>query len=147
MFILLLPSATQLRQGFVFTAVCDSVHWGGMYGRGMHDRGSCMAGGHVWQEACMLGDMYGRGVCMAGGMQGRGHVWQGASMTGDHAWQGGMYGKGMRGGEGGMRGRRDGQCSRRYASYWNAFMFRYLIILWYAEDLIEIVVCCLIFSN
>ena len=44
---------------------------GGMHGRGcawqggdMHGReGTCMAGGHVMQGACM----HGRGVCMAGG--------------------------------------------------------------------------------
>ena len=36
------------------------------------------------------------------------------------AWRRGMHGKGVCGG-GGMRGRRDGHCSGRYASYWNAF--------------------------
>ena len=32
--------------------------------------------------------MHGRGTCMAGCMHGRGHVWQ------RHAWQGGMHGSG-----------------------------------------------------
>ena len=43
-----------------------------------------------------------------------------------HAWQGGMQGKGSIGGsvEEGVHGRRDGYCSGRYASYWNAFLFR-----------------------
>ena len=40
------------------------------------------------------------GIC-GGGMHGGGHVLQGACMVG---------------------GMRDGHCSRRYASYWNAFM-------------------------
>ena len=64
-----------------------------------------MAGRHAWQEGawqgvCMAGDMRGRGACMAGGMHG----------GGGHAWQGGVH------------GRRDGHCSDRYASYWNAFL-------------------------
>ena len=53
----------------------------------------------------MAGGMHGRGACMEGGMCDRG-----ACMTG------GMHG-------GGMYGRRDGHCSRQYASYWNAFLF------------------------
>ena len=34
---------TKLREGDVFTPVCDSVHRGSM-----HDRGACMAGEYVW---------------------------------------------------------------------------------------------------
>ena len=34
-----------------------------------------------------------------------------------HAWQGGACVTG------GVHGRRDGHCSRRYTSYWNAFLF------------------------
>ena len=50
---------------------------------------------------------------MAGvSVHGRGHVWQGVCMAG------GMHGRGVC-----MRGRRDGHCSGRYASYWNAFLF------------------------
>ena len=71
----------------------------------MHGRG----GG-----ACVVGGMHGRGVCMVGhaacmvggGMCGGGHVRQ----------------RGVHGG-GGVRGRRDGHYSGRYASYWNAFLF------------------------
>ena len=75
--------------------------------------------------ACMAkGDVHGKeGACMAkgGGMHGEGSMhgkvggaWQkGASMT-----KGSVHGRG----EGGMRGRRDSHCSRRYASYWNAFL-------------------------
>ena len=62
--------------------------------------------------------MYGRGVCMAGGM----HVWQGCVHGMGHAWQGGVRGKG-----GGMRGRRDGHCSGRYAYYWNTFLFHCIL--------------------
>ena len=51
-------------------------------------------------------DGKGWGVCGEGGM----HSKRG------HAWQRGAYSAG------GMRGRRDGQCSGRYASYWNAFL-------------------------
>ena len=58
------------------------------------------------------GGVRGRGVCMVGGMHGRGgHVWQGGCMVGE-----GMCGKG------GMCGRKNGNCSGRYASYWNAFL-------------------------
>ena len=31
-------------------------------------------------------------------------------------------------GGGGVRGRREGHCSGRYASYWNAFLFNILLI-------------------
>ena len=65
-------------------------------------------GGRAW-GACMAGDVhgggvYGRGVCMV-----RGHAWQGVA-----------------GIAGGMHGRKDGHCSSRYASYWNAFMFAFM---------------------
>ena len=49
-------------------------------------------------------------VC-CGGMHGRGCAWQG------HVWQGMCVV-----GRGGVCGRRDGHCSRQYASYWNAFL-------------------------
>ena len=55
---------TKLREGNVFTPVCQSVH-----------RGACMQGACV-VGACMAGDMHGR--CMAGGAWG--HAWWG------HAW-------------------------------------------------------------
>ena len=63
-------------------------------------RGGCTAGLGMWQGACMVegawqGGVYGRWACMVGGVHGKG---------------------------GGVRGRRDGHCSGRYASYWNAFL-------------------------
>ena len=48
------------------------------------------------------GDMCGGGACMAGGMHDQSYAWPGG---------------------GGVRGRRDGHCRGRYASYWNAFLF------------------------
>ena len=42
-------------------------------------------------------------------------------MAGGHAWQGGMHGRGSCL-TGGVCGRRDGHCSGRHASYWNAFL-------------------------
>ena len=45
------------------------------------------------------GHMHGRGACMAGGY-----------VLGGRAWWGGM------------RARKNGNCSGRYASYWNAFL-------------------------
>ena len=66
----------------------------------------------AWQGgACVAG-----GVCMAGGVC----VAEGGScVAGGYAWQegGAMHG-------GGMHGRRNGHCSGRYASYWNAFLLR-----------------------
>ena len=61
---------------------------------GVHGGG----GGHA---ACMAGDMHGGGACMAGRL-----VWQGVCMVGGR----------------GVHGRRDGHCSGRYTSYWNAFL-------------------------
>ena len=71
-----LSPATKLRQGNIFTSVCQefcgggSVVGGGACMAGTGTGGACMAGGHVWQ----------RGVCMVGGMYGSGH-------GGGHVWQ------------------------------------------------------------
>ena len=46
------------------------------------------------------GDAWQGVVCMVVGVRGRGCAWQGSC----------------------MRGRRDGHCSERYASYWNDFL-------------------------
>ena len=73
---------------------------GGVHGRvcmGACVAGVCMAGacvaGVCMAGACMAGGVCGRGVCMAWG----------------HEWQG-------------VRARRNGHCSGRYTSYWNAFL-------------------------
>ena len=59
-----------------------------------------------------------------------GNVFTGVCLsTEQHAWQGACVARGRRAWQvgacvaGGMRGRRDGHCSRRYASYWNAFLY------------------------
>ena len=51
----LLPPATKLRQGNVFTPVSHSVHGGGMHGGGacVAGEGMCGSGGHAWQGACV----------------------------------------------------------------------------------------------
>ena len=65
---------------------------------------------------------------MAGGMHGGVHAWWGMHSRGC-VWLGGMHGGGIHGRGcacmhvGGVNGRRDGHCSRWYASYWNAFLF------------------------
>ena len=107
----------------MFSQACvkNSVHRGDVCGRG-----------DVWQGMAYMA----RATCMAGdGMHGRGwHVWQGGMHSkGWHAWQGmaciagGMHGRGWQGGMHGRRvfvtgsvhRRRDGHCSRWYASYCN----------------------------
>ena len=67
--------------------------------RGLHGRGgACMVGG----GACMVGE---------------GHAWLGVCMA-----EGMLGGRGLCG-SGGVRVRRHGYCSGRYASYWNAFLY------------------------
>ena len=119
-----LPPANEVCEGYVFTGICLST--GGACVAG----GACTVGG-----ACVVEDVHGRGACMVrtcmmGGMCGWGSAWPGG---GGSAWPGGMYGGGtcvvgacMAGGhawQGDMHSRRDGHCSGRYASYWNAFLF------------------------
>ena len=95
---------------FLQASVCPQrgVHdEGGVYGK---LRACVVKGGHEWQGACVMvlymvgrqareGGMHGRGI------HGRGHMWQGVCVAGSD-----------------MHGRRDGHCSRRYVSYWNAFL-------------------------
>ena len=77
---------------FSYLSVSHSVNK-----RGMHGRGGGMHG---------RGVMRGRGVCMAGG----------ACVALGGVWHWGVCGIGV------MLGRRDGHCSGRYTSYWNAFL-------------------------
>ena len=56
-FVSFLPPAMKLREGNVFTSVCQEF---------------CPWGGHAW-----LGEVHDRRACMAGGVHGRGHVWHG----------------------------------------------------------------------
>ena len=54
------------------------VKWGSMHSEG----GMCGEGGHTWQKGVCVcgGGMCGREACMAGG-----HVWQGACIAGETA--------------------------------------------------------------
>ena len=77
---MLLPPATKLGQGYVFTGVCDSVHRGGMHGcwgACVVAGGACVvARGHVWLPG---------GACVAAGEC----VW----WLGGHAWDTTGYGQ------------------------------------------------------
>ena len=102
----LLPPATKLGQGYVFTRVCDSVHRGGM----VTGVGACVVAG----GACVVA---GGGGVVAGGVGCAwlwgGHAWlpgghglQGACLVArEHVWLPG----GMCGCQGGMHGHR-GSC-------------------------------------
>ena len=70
----------------------------------------------VYHSFCTQG-----GACVAKeGMCGKGwRTCQGACMAEGHAWRGGGWG--------GVACRRDDHLSGRYASYWNAFLFRHAI--------------------
>ena len=63
---------------FSETCVKNSVHRGGMHGKG----------GHAWPRGACQGGMHGMGACMAGGVCGEGHVWQGGHACWGCAWQG-----------------------------------------------------------
>ena len=86
--------------------------------------GACMAGGMHGRGVCVVGG----GACVAGGMHDRGY----ARQEGGHAWQGvcmgGMHDRGACIGGRGMCGRRDGHCSGRYATYWDAFLFKLRLV-------------------
>ena len=88
---------TKLRKGNVFTSVGQKFCPRG---------GGIVAGGAYVAEAYMVGG------CVAGGMHGGGMPGRGGACVAR-----GTYGSG------GMRGRRDGHCSRWYASCWNTFLF------------------------
>ena len=102
----LLPSATVVAEGNVFTSVYHSfcLQWGtcmakgGVHGKG--GGGACVVKevcgkvgcvwwgdmhgrGHVWQGACMVRGVHGMGGICGRGMHSRGHAWLG----GGRAWQ------------------------------------------------------------
>ena len=56
----------------------------------------------------------------------RGHTCPGACVAGGVCMAGGMHGRVVCMAEG-VHGRRDGHCSGRYASYWNAFLFLFVL--------------------
>ena len=75
---------------------------------------------------CMAGGMHGGGLCVVGGMHGRGYVWQGGHVWWGACIVGGVHGSGDLHG-GGVHGRKNDNCSRQYAFYWNAFLFHCII--------------------
>ena len=142
----MLPPANEVCEGYVFTGVCLSTggacmvaHRGGVHGclGGMCgcSWGACVVapGGHVWLllggHAWLLPGGHAwlltGGVCMVA--HGGGHVWL---LWGEHAWllMGGMHGCSG----GGMRGffNEIRSMSRRYASYWNAFLLQFCEHAW-----------------
>ena len=124
-----LPPANEVCEGYVFTGVCHSVHRGGVRGcsGGVH---GCSGGG---MRGCSWGVVHG---CSGGGMRGcswGGSVW--FLWGGMHGCSGGACMVAPRGAcvvalggawllRGGMHGFFDEirSMSRRYASYWNAFL-------------------------
>ena len=82
----------------------------------------------------MVGVCAWEGLCVVGGVHGRGYAWQEGCVQwggGRGMYGGGMCGKGCMVGEvgGGVRGRRDGHCSGRYASYWNSFLLVFIFTM------------------
>ena len=128
----LLPLATKLGQGYIFTGICDSVHRGGVRGCGGHvwlpggmcglQGGMCGCRGHAWLPG---GSMFAGGMCgcqgaciVAGGMHG---YWGVCVVTGGHAW---LLGACMVAREGACIGYDEiRSMSGRYASCCNAFLF------------------------
>ena len=105
---------------FLQVSICP----GGVRGRGGASWGRAWQGmTRVWQGGCAW--------------QG-GHEWQGACMAWGHAWQGVCMAGGLHGRGACMPvcvyGRRDGHCSRQYASYWNAFLS--CVCMWVYEETI-----------
>ena len=101
MVLVLLPPATKLGQGNVFTGVCDSVN-GGL---GVPPPGG---GGLLWGVFCSGGCLF-PGGCL---------LW-GVSAGGVSAPRGGCLLPG-----GLVETPWDGYCCGWYASYWNAFLFQ-----------------------
>ena len=112
--LLFLPTA---REGNGFRGVCYSVH-NQPYGYSAtahpcyHPQRSC--GKVIFSQACVKNSVHrGGGACMAGG------VWWGLG----HAWQRGTCVAR------GICGRKNCNCSGRYASYWNSFLL--IIFHWW----------------
>ena len=147
----LLPPATKLGQGYIFTGVCDSVHRVGWGGGGIS---ACIAGGI---PACLGAGLRGwypnmpcrfpgphpggkfRGIWPRGSpgpypgglLPGGGVVCSrgvclllGGSTPGVVVCSGGVPGPG------GCGDPPDGYCCGRYASYWNAFLCQDVMIHW-----------------
>ena len=125
-----LSPATILRQGNVFTPVCNPVHGGGLC-PSMHHR-SHDQGRSLCRETSVQGDLCAGGLC-AGGSLCRGSLWSGGLCAGGSLSWGGHLSTGGSLSSGGSLSRgvsvmktpldRDPPTvtSGRYTSYWNAF--------------------------
>ena len=104
----LLPPATKLGQGYIFTGVCHSVNRGGPGPGEVSALGCLVPGGLV------LGGVWSWGVVSAlGGVCSREGVWSpGWLVPGGSAPRGVCL----------VDTPWDGRCCGRYASYWNAFL-------------------------
>ena len=91
-----LPTATKLRQGNIFTPVCQSFcSQGGACMAGVCMAGGmCVVGGHAWQGACVAGDVHGRGHAYQGLCMAWGCAWWGACMARSKCGRG-VHGGGM----------------------------------------------------
>ena len=121
----LLPPANVVCEGYIFTGVCDSVNRGGMRGfiqGGMRVFvwGVCMVllGGHSWFYSGGVRGFIQGGMCgfIWGGMHG--FIW-GACVV--------LFGGGMRGFSSFFGYNEIRSMSGRYASYWNAFLFVWIL--------------------
>ena len=100
-------------QGYIFTGICDSVHRGVLSQHALQVVSQhALQGGAI--PACIAG---GIPACLAGGQVWGGLLWQGVPGLGGSA----------------PRGVPDGDppgnyCCRQYASYWNAFLLKYICL-------------------
>ena len=106
----LLPSANEVCEGYVFTCVCHSVHRGGLQAQTWGEVGGLAGGSPDADPGGRLGGLAGRGV--------------------SRPRPGGSRPRPVGGGrfipaciEADTPPPADGHCCGRYASYWNAFLF------------------------
>ena len=150
---LFLPPAKKLREGYVFTGVCDSVHGGsgvfsvpscttghmtkgslsgGVFVQGVSVKGDLCRGevsvkGDLCRgEVSVQGDLCPGGLC-PGGVSVQGGLCPGGLCPGGvSVWGVSVQGVSLSRGVS-VRETPHTVMSRRYASYWNAFFFYYLL--------------------
>ena len=124
----LLPFATKLRQGNVFTPVCDSVHGECLCLWGLCPGTSLSMG--LSRDVSVHGSVQGGGVSVQGGLCPRGVSVQVALCLAVSVWGRGVsvqrdpppYSYVQAPWSRPPPPPADGYCSGRYASYWNAFL-------------------------
>ena len=104
----LLPPATKLRQGNVFTSVCDSVHRGSLSRRGLCPGGVSVQGG---QGSLSEGGLCPWGLCPRGVPVQGGLCPERGSLSRESLSMGGL-----------CQGDPHMVTCGQYASYWNAFL-------------------------